>query len=46
MLFHNPRADWPLALRIVLENGAIEGRIGLESVTLRHARSERAMRAV
>jgi hypothetical protein len=40
MLFHNPRANWPLALRIVLENGAIDGRIGLEAVTLRHARSE------
>jgi hypothetical protein len=44
MLFHNPRADWPLALRIVLENGAIEGRIGLESVTLRHARTVRGAR--
>ena len=40
MLFHNPRATWPVALRVVLENGAIEGRIGLESVTLRHARSQ------
>jgi hypothetical protein len=40
MLFHNPRASWPVALRLVLENGAIEGRIGLESVTLRHARSQ------
>lgn len=40
MLFHNPRANWPVALRIVLENGAIEGRIGLESVMLRHARSQ------
>ena len=44
ILFHNPRGDSPLALRIVLENGAIEGRIGLESVTLRHARSDRASR--
>jgi hypothetical protein len=40
MLFHNPRANWPVALRVVLENGAIEGRIGLESVMLRHARSQ------
>jgi hypothetical protein len=39
MLIHNPRADWPLALRVVLEHGAIEGRIALESVTLRHSRS-------
>jgi hypothetical protein len=40
MLFHNPRADWPLALRVVLEHGAIDGRMGLESVTLRHTRSQ------
>jgi hypothetical protein len=40
MIFHNPRADFPLALRVVLEHGAIEGRIGLESVLLRHSRSE------
>lgn len=38
MTFHNPRADWPLALRIALEYGAIEGRLGLEGVTLRHSR--------
>jgi hypothetical protein len=40
MMFHNPRADWPVSLRVVLEHGAIEGRMGLEGVTLRHSRSE------
>ena len=40
MVFHNPRADWPVSLRVVLEHGAIEGRMGLEGVTLRHSRSE------
>ena len=40
MMFHNPRAECPLALRIVLEHGAIEGSIGLEAVVLRHSRSE------
>jgi len=39
MMFHNPRADHPVGLRVVLEHGAIEGRIGLESVRLRHSRS-------
>jgi hypothetical protein len=42
MIFHNPRADWPVSLRVVLEHGAIEGRMGLEEVTLRHSRSEAA----
>ena len=42
MIFHNPRADFPLALRVVLEHGAIEGRMGLESVLLRHSRSATA----
>jgi hypothetical protein len=42
MVFHNPRADWPVSLRVVLEHGAIEGRMGLEGVTLRHSRSASA----